>query len=92
MIEFLVHVQPGSSRPSVGGEHDGALRVRVRARAVDGAATREACDAVAAALGVRASSVRCAKGERSRRKRLSVDGDAAALEARLAALRRAADG
>ncbi len=87
MIEFQVRVQPGSSRPSVGGERDGALVVRVGARAVEGAATEEARRAVARALGVRAGAVRCVKGERSRVKAMAVDGDEAALAARLAALR-----
>ncbi len=89
MIQFLVRVQPGSPRPSVGGERDGALRVRVRARAVDGAATREACEVVADAFGVRASAVRCLKGERSRTKVLGIDGEDVALRARLGVLLRA---
>lgn len=89
MIEFQVRVQPGSSRPSVGGARDGALVVRVRARAVEGAATEEARRAVASALGVRAGAVRCVKGERTRLKSMAVDGDDTALAERLAALRSA---
>jgi len=48
-----IRVRPGSARTSVGGQHDGALVVRVSARAVDGQATEAALAAVAAAFGVR---------------------------------------
>jgi uncharacterized protein YggU (UPF0235/DUF167 family) len=61
--------------------------VHVRSRALEGAATREACRAVADAFGVRASAVRCVKGEHARTKVLSVDGDDSALADRLRALR-----
>jgi uncharacterized protein len=48
-----VWVRPGSTRPGVGGQHSGALIVRVSARAVGGQATEAALTAVAAAFGVR---------------------------------------
>ena len=53
VVRITVWVRPGSLRPGVGGELDGALVVRVSARAVDGQATAAALAAVAAALGVR---------------------------------------
>jgi hypothetical protein len=40
VVRISVRVRPGSTRPGVGGEHDGALVVRVRERAVDGRARR----------------------------------------------------
>jgi uncharacterized protein YggU (UPF0235/DUF167 family) len=70
----------------VGGEFDGSLQVWVRARAVDGAATAEACAALADAFQVRASAVRCARGARSRTKLMVIDGDEEALSNRLVAL------
>jgi hypothetical protein len=50
--------EAGSARPGVGGRHDGALIVRVSARAVDGKATEAALTAVADSFGVRRSAVR----------------------------------
>ena len=47
-MRVTIRVRPGSARPGVGGEHDGALVVRVSARAVDGKATEAALAAVAA--------------------------------------------
>ena len=65
----------------VGGEHDGALVVRVTARAVDGRATDAALAAVAAALGVRRRAVTLVSGTTSRTKVIDVAGaDQAGLE------------
>jgi uncharacterized protein YggU (UPF0235/DUF167 family) len=65
----------------VGGEHDGALVVRVSERAVDGRATAAALAAVAAAFGVRRHAVRLVAGASSRTKMVDVPGaDQAALD------------
>jgi uncharacterized protein YggU (UPF0235/DUF167 family) len=69
----------------VGGERDGALVVRVSARAVDGQATEAALAAVAAAFGVRRRDVTLVAGATSRTKILQVAGaDAATLSLLLA--------
>jgi uncharacterized protein YggU (UPF0235/DUF167 family) len=59
----------------VGGEHDGALVVRVAAPAVDGRATEAALAAVARALGVRRRDVVLVTGASSRTKVVDVEGD-----------------
>jgi len=82
VIRLSVHVHPGSSRPRVGGSYDGALVVRVRARAVGGAATDEVLAALASAFGVRPRSVTCVRGAHSRTKAIVIEGDADALEQR----------
>ncbi len=58
----------------MGGAHDGALVVRVTARAVDGRATEAALAAVADAFGVRRSAVTLVTGATSRTKLVEVDG------------------
>jgi len=69
----------------VGGEHDGALVVRVSARAIDGKATAAALAAVAAAFGVRQHAVSLVSGATSRTKVVEVTGaDQAALQRLLA--------
>ena len=72
-MRVTIRVRPGSARPGVGGEHDGALVVRVSARAVDGKATEEALAAVAGSFGVRRSAVRLVSGASSRTKVVDVD-------------------
>jgi uncharacterized protein len=65
----------------VGGEHDGALVVRVSARAVNGKATAAALAAVAEAFGVRQRAVTLVSGATSRMKIIDVAGaDGAALD------------
>jgi uncharacterized protein YggU (UPF0235/DUF167 family) len=86
MIRFTVRVHPGSNSSSVGGSYDGALQVRVRARAVDGAATNEVCDVIANAFSVRPGAVRCVRGAHTRTKLISVDGDDEVLSRQLIAL------
>jgi uncharacterized protein len=73
-MRITIRVRPGASRPGVGGEHDGALVVRVSAPAVDGRATQAALAAVAAALGVRRSAVTLVSGATSRTKIIDVAG------------------
>jgi len=80
-MRLTVWVRPGSARPGVGGEHDGALVVRVTARAVDGRATAAALTAIADAFGVRRHAVTLIAGAASRRKIVEVTGaDPAVLD------------
>ena len=71
-MRITIRVRPGASRPSVGGEHDGALAVRVSAPAVDGRATEAALAAVATAFGVRRRAVTLVAGATSRTKVIDV--------------------
>ena len=73
-MRVTVRVRPGSPRPGVGGEHDGALVVRVSAPAVDGRATEAALRAIAAAFGVRRRAVMLITGAASRTKIVEVTG------------------
>jgi uncharacterized protein YggU (UPF0235/DUF167 family) len=85
-MRITIRVRPGSARPGAGGEHGGALVVRVSARAVDGRATEAALATVADAFGVRRSAVRLVSGATSRAKIVDIDGgDPQVLAALLAA-------
>jgi uncharacterized protein (TIGR00251 family) len=86
-VELDVLVRPGSSRTDVGGVHDDRLVVRVAQPAVDGRANDAVVRALADALDVRRSAVAIVSGASSRRKRIRVVGESAALAARVAALR-----
>ena len=88
-MRIAIRVRPGSARPGVGGEHDGALIVRVSAQAVDGKATKAALDAVADSFSVRRGAVRLVSGGSSRTKIIDIDrhedtGDPRLLAALLA--------
>jgi uncharacterized protein YggU (UPF0235/DUF167 family) len=79
-MRITIRVQPGSARPGIGGEHAGALIVRVSARAVNGKATEAALAAVAGAFGVRRNAVTLVSGASSRTKIVEVaDADPVVL-------------
>jgi uncharacterized protein YggU (UPF0235/DUF167 family) len=84
-VRVTIRVRPGAGRTQVGGGHDGALVVRVGARAVDGRATEAALAAVAEAFGVRRSAVTLVTGTTSRTKVFEIDGATQALLDRLLA-------
>ena len=87
-MRVTVRVRPRSARPGVGGQHDGALVVRVSAPAVDGRATEAALSAIAAAFGVRRRAVTLVTGAASRTKIVEVAGaDPADLDRLLSLLR-----
>jgi uncharacterized protein (TIGR00251 family) len=81
-LTFNVRVVPRASRTEVAGEHGGALRVRVAAPPVEGAANEELVRFVAKSLGVPARDVELVSGLASKSKRVRVRGASrAAVEA-----------
>jgi uncharacterized protein YggU (UPF0235/DUF167 family) len=85
-MRVTIRVRPGAGRTVVGGSFDGALVVRVSARAVDGQATEAALAAVAQAFGVRRRAVTLVTGPTSRTKVVDVAGGEPAVLHRLLAL------
>ncbi|MEP6707438.1 MAG: DUF167 domain-containing protein [Pyrinomonadaceae bacterium] len=80
-ITFQVRVVRRAARSEIAGEHDGALRVRVKAPPVDGAANEELVRLLAKELKVRASAVEKVSGFSSRIKGVRVRGaDSLALQ------------
>src|SRR5687767_8921362 len=71
---FAVQVQPRASRTEVVGEHGAALRVRISAPPVDGAANDELIRYLARELGVASSAVQIVSGASGRRKVVEVAG------------------
>ena len=67
-VEIFLHIQPGASRCEVSGLHGDELKVRVAARAVEGAANKALLDFLARHLGLSRKEVRILRGEKSRRK------------------------
>lgn len=86
-VVLHVHVQPGAGRTEVTGRHGDALKVRVRAPAVEGRATAAARDLVAQVMGLPTARVELVGGATSRAKRFLLAGlDRAEAGRRLAAL------
>lgn len=73
-VRFGVRVQPRASRTEIAGLHGDALKVRVHAPPVDGAANEAVVDLLADRLRVARSRVRVVAGQTSRTKVIEVDG------------------
>ena len=85
-MRLTVHVKPNARTTAVGGISAGSLAVRVKERAIDGAANEAVIVAVAAAFDLRPRQVRLVLGRTSRRKLLDLDLSDALGAARLAEL------
>jgi uncharacterized protein (TIGR00251 family) len=73
-VRFAVHVQPRASRTELSGVYGGALKVRLRAPPVDGAANDALVEYLAAQLGLPRRAVRIVAGATSRAKTVDVEG------------------
>jgi uncharacterized protein (TIGR00251 family) len=71
---FRVHVTPRASRSEIVGEHNGALRVRLAAPPVEGAANEELIRTLASAFGLPTRTVEIVSGHSSRVKQVRVTG------------------
>ncbi len=83
---LAIRVQPRSGRTGTDGAHGDAVRVRVNAPPVDGAANEAVVEVLAKALGVPKRAITIVSGAASRSKVVEVEGiTAAQLRARLPA-------
>jgi uncharacterized protein (TIGR00251 family) len=82
-VRFAVRVQPRASRSAVEGVYGAAVRVRLAAPPVEGAANEALIELLANALGVRRRDVRIVSGHASRSKIVEVEGIAAGAVRRL---------
>lgn len=73
-VTFLVRVQPSASKDEIAGEMGGALKVRLRAPAVEDRANEALVEFLAQLLKTPRAAVRILNGERSRTKRMEIHG------------------
>ena len=73
-VRLTLHVQPKASRTGLAGLHGDAIKVRVAAPPVDGAANAELVRFLAELLGVTRAAVEIVSGESGRRKVVTVRG------------------
>ncbi|MBK9407230.1 MAG: DUF167 domain-containing protein [Gemmatimonadetes bacterium] len=83
-VRFSVRVQPRASRSEVAGIQQGALKVRLQAPPVDGAANEALVDFLADSLDVPRRMIRIVSGESSRSKVVEALGVSVAAVAQLA--------
>ena len=69
---LLIHVQPRASRTEVVGWHGDAVKIRLKAPPVDGAANEELIRFLSKAIGVSRQDIQITSGHTARRKRVSI--------------------
>jgi uncharacterized protein (TIGR00251 family) len=74
---LTVHVQPKAARTACVGIHGEALKIRVAAPPVEGAANRELIRFLARELSLPVAAVHLESGEGSRHKRVRLEGTTA---------------
>ncbi len=79
---LVVHVVPRARVTEVAGRHGDAVKIRLAAPPVDGAANAELCRFLAERLGVPDGAVTIASGATGRRKRVVILGMSAQEAAR----------
>lgn len=73
MATIRVHVVPNAKINKVVGEHAGAIKIRLRAPAVEGKANAALISFLAARLKVPARTIVLARGQKSRDKWVRID-------------------
>jgi uncharacterized protein (TIGR00251 family) len=73
---FTVRVVPRASKSEIVGELDGALKVRIAAPPVEGAANRELIRLLSKTFNVSRSDIEITSGETSKTKQIKIKGSA----------------
>ncbi len=73
-VTLCLHVQPRARRTEVRGWHGDAIKVRLSAPPVDGAANQALIEYLAQRLGVPRDAIRIMAGHGGRRKRVTITG------------------
>ena len=71
-LAFSVYVQPRASKAAIVGCHDNALKIKLTAPPVGGAANKQCIQVLAKALGLPKTAVTITGGQTSRMKQISL--------------------
>jgi uncharacterized protein (TIGR00251 family) len=85
-ITLNLYVQPGAAKSGWAGLFDGAIKLRVAARPVEGEANKAVCAFLAKSFEVSKSAIVIVQGDSSRHKTVCIAGDSAALAKRAKSL------
>ena len=73
-LEIALHIQPRARRTEIAGEFNGALKLKVMAPPVDDAANRAVIQFFASFFSIPKSRIEIVSGEKSREKKLRIEG------------------
>lgn len=83
LLTLTLHIQPGAKRSEIAGLHGDALKIRIAAPPVDGAANAALVDFLKKAFAVPAAQVVVKRGASGRRKVVEISGSRVPAEALL---------
>lgn len=72
MPRIRIRTQPASSKDQIVGIHDGTIKIKITAAAVDGKANQHLIKFLAKKLGVSKQSIRIIRGETARTKLIEI--------------------
>jgi len=73
-VEISLYIQPKASKTEIIGEHNGSLKIKIKAPPVDGQANAEVIEFLSKALGIPKRQVEFLKGDKSREKKVRILG------------------
>ncbi len=73
-VEIRIQCQPRASKTEITGFHGNALKIRVTASPVDGAANKELCKMLAKYFEVSRQAIQILSGQATRQKRILIKG------------------
>jgi uncharacterized protein (TIGR00251 family) len=82
-LTLTLHIQPGAKRTEIAGLHGDALKIRIAAPPVEGAANAALLDFLKKAFAVPAASITLKHGASGRHKVVEISGSAVAPESLL---------
>ncbi len=68
-----LYVRPGASRTCISGEHDGKLKIKIKAHPVDGEANENLIEFLSEVLKISKAKIHLLSGESSRQKLVLVE-------------------
>lgn len=80
-VSFMVMVQPRAAKAAIVGAHDSALKIKLTAPPVEGAANKQCIELLAKALGRPKSTLEIISGQTSRHKQILVRAKSGAMTA-----------
>jgi uncharacterized protein (TIGR00251 family) len=72
-MQITLYIQPGACKSEIGAQYNGYIKLKVKAKAIDGQANKCAAEFIANMLGIPKSSVSLIRGEKSRLKTFEFD-------------------
>lgn len=73
-VQISLYIQPNASKTEIIGEHNGSLKIKIKAPPVEGKANDEVVAFLSKVLGISKRNIDILKGDKSREKKVLIRG------------------